>query len=133
MTITRLFDTSRTAVILPFLRNRLDHPSWGSMWWWCAAAFLTLWPWLRRLELWLLWLVAAAQLLLYVLIFQLTPEPLEWHLETALPRLLFHIGPIAFLAASWLVLEALQAPGLRAAEVADRTSDASPKPEQAVC
>jgi hypothetical protein len=106
MTLAPLTDTGRTAVIVQFLRNRLDHPSWGWMWWGCAAALVTLWPWLRRRELWLLWVFPAAQLLVYLVIFQLTPHPLDWHLETALPRLLFHIGPIAFLAATWLILEA---------------------------
>jgi hypothetical protein len=109
MTIAPLTDTGRTAVIAQFLENRLVHASWGGMWLWCALALATLWPWLRRAELWLLWLFPSVQLLVYVLIFQLTPEPLEWHLETALPRLLFHIGPTAFLAASWLILEAVSA------------------------
>jgi hypothetical protein len=109
MTIAPLFDTSRTTVIVEFLRNRLEHPSWGWMWWGCAASLATLWPWLRRPELWLLWIFPAVQLVIYLLVFQLTPLPLEWHLDTAMPRLLFHIGPITFLAASWLVLEALRA------------------------
>jgi len=77
--------------------------------WGCALALATLWPWLRRRELWLLWVFPAAQLLVYLVIFQLTPHPLEWHLETAMPRLLFHIAPIAFLAAIWLILEANRA------------------------
>ncbi len=111
MTIAPLTDTSRTALIVQFLRNRLDHPSWGWMWWGCAAALVTLWPWLRRRELWLVWAFPAAQLLVYLLIFQLTPQPLEWHLDSALPRLLFHIGPIAYLAANWLILESLGATG----------------------
>ncbi len=110
MTLAPLTDTSRTAVIVQFVRNRFDHPSWGWMWWGCGAALATLWPWLRRRELWLLWLFPAAQLLVYLVIFQVTPFPLEWHLETAMPRLLFHIGPIAFLAATWLILEALRPP-----------------------
>ena len=109
MTIAPLFDTSRTAVIGQILRNWLDHPSWGWMWWICAAALATLWPWLRRRELWLLWIFPAAQLLVYLVIFQLTPLPLEWHLDSAMPRLLFQIGPIFFLAASWLILEAHRA------------------------
>jgi len=45
-------------------------------------------------------------LLIYLVVFQLTPMDLNWHLDSALPRLLFHIGPIAFLAAVWLILEA---------------------------
>lgn len=77
------------------------------MWWICGLTFAGLSPWLRRRELWLLWLFPAIQLLIYLVIFQLTPHPLEWHLGSALPRLLFHIGPIVFLAASWLILECL--------------------------
>jgi hypothetical protein len=60
--------------------------------------------------LWLLWLFPASQLLVYLSIFQVTPYPLQWHLETSMTRLLFHIGPIVFLGATWLVLEAHQAP-----------------------
>ena len=33
---------------------------------------------------------------IYLLIFQLTPENLTWHLGSALPRLLFHVGPMPF-------------------------------------
>ena len=106
MSIATLTDGARTDVILRFLSKSGNDPSWGGMWWYCGAALVTLWPWLRRRELWLLWVIPAAQLAVYLLIFQLTPLPLEWHLETALPRLLFHISPIVFLAASWLILEA---------------------------
>ena len=111
MTIAPLTDMGRTARIVRFLWQRLDHPSWGWMWWGCAAALATLWPWLRRRELCLLWLFPAAQLLVYLVIFQLTTYPLKWHLESAMPRLLFHIGPLAFLAANWLILEAHGATG----------------------
>ena len=109
MTMQPLTDTGRTAVIVRFLRTCLEDPACGWMWWGCGLALLTLWPWLRRRELWLLWLFPAAQLAVYLLIFQLTPLPLEWHLDTAMSRLLFHIGPNAFLAAVWLILEALGA------------------------
>jgi hypothetical protein len=95
-------------VIVQFLGKCFDRPAAGWMWWACAAAIVTLWPWLARRELWLLWLFPAAQLLVYLLIFQLTPHPLQWHLESAMPRLLFHVGPIAFLATTRLVLEAYQ-------------------------
>ena len=110
MTIAPLTDTSRTAVIVQFLGSCLVNPLCGFLWWGCALALLTLWPWLRRRELWVLWLFPAAQLLVYMVVFQLTPHPLQWHLETSMPRLLFHIGPLAFVAASWLILEAVQAP-----------------------
>ncbi len=106
ITIAPLTDGNRTAVIVQFLRNRLDDPLWGWMWWGCALTLLTLWPWLKHRELWLLWVFPAAQLLVYIVMFQLTPHPLDWHLSSAMPRLLFHIGPIAFLAATWLILEA---------------------------
>jgi hypothetical protein len=36
----------------------------------------------------------------------ISSSPLAWHLDAALPRLLFHIGPVTFLAAIWLILEA---------------------------
>ena len=109
MTIDPLRDTGRTSVILHYLLNRLDHPQWGGMWWGCGLALATLAPWLRRCELWLLVVFPMIQLSVYLLIFQLTPQPLAWHLESALPRLLFHISPIIFLAASWLILEAKEA------------------------
>jgi len=106
MTADPLRDTSRTALIFQYLLKYLNHPYWGGMWWGCGAVFATLAPWLRRRELWLLWVFPTVQLMVYMLIFQLTPQPLEWHLESALPRLLFHVSPIVFLAASWLILEA---------------------------
>ena len=62
MTTQPLTDTSRTAVIVRFLRTCLEDPACGWMWWGCGAGPLTLWPWLRRRELWLLWLFPAAQL-----------------------------------------------------------------------
>ncbi|MDR3632423.1 MAG: hypothetical protein P4L84_01225 [Isosphaeraceae bacterium] len=105
MTTAPLRDTGRTTLILQFVLKRLDHPEWGRMWWGCGLSFLALAPWLRRRELWLLWVFPTAQLLVYLMIFQLTPQPLEWHLDSAMPRLLFHVGPIVFLAASWLILE----------------------------
>jgi hypothetical protein len=109
MTLGPLTDAGRTAVIASYLRGRLEHPASGGLWWICALALATLWPWLRRRDLGLLWAFPAAQLLVYLVIFQLTPHPLQWHLESALPRLLFHVGPIAYLAACWLILEALRA------------------------
>jgi len=111
MTAAPLSDRVRTDLILEALRGRLDHPSAGWLWWGCGLALLTLWPWLRRRELWLLWAIPAAQLLAYLVIFQLTPQPLAWHLDSALPRLLMHVGPLAFLAASWLILEATGSAG----------------------
>jgi hypothetical protein len=110
MTIAPLTDTGRTLVIVQFLGECLNRPAAGWMWLGCAAALVTLWPWLARRELWLLWLFPASQLLVYLSIFQVTPYPLQWHLETSMTRLLFHIGPIVFLGATWLVLEAHQAP-----------------------
>ena len=35
-------------MILRFLSERGNDPSWGGMWWYCGAALVTLWPWLRR-------------------------------------------------------------------------------------
>ena len=106
MTAAPLYDRGRTDEIWQFLLGRLDHPTAGWLWWGCGLALLTLWPWLRRRELWLLWALPAAQLSVYLVIFQLTPHPLTWHLETAMPRLLMQIGPLAFTAATWLILEA---------------------------
>lgn len=105
MTADPLTDTGRTAVIAHSLLDRLDDPAAGFVGWGCAFALLTLWPWLRREHL-VLWLVPAAQLAVYLVVFQLTPMDLKWHLDSALARLLMHVGPIAFTAAAWLVLEA---------------------------
>ena len=104
-----LYDRGRTDLIWQSLLGRLDHPSTGWLWWGCGLALLTLWPWLRRRELWLLWAFVAAQLLAYLVIYQLTPFPLAWHLDSSLLRLLMHLGPLAFTAASWLILEAMGA------------------------
>jgi hypothetical protein len=109
MTTGPLADRERTKVIAHFLIDRLQHPEWSGMWLGCGLVLITLIPWMRRRELWLLWVFPAAQLFVYLLIFQLTPQPLLWHLDSALPRLLYHVGPIVFLAASWLVLECAEA------------------------
>jgi len=108
MTLAPWSDTGRTAQVLRFLLDRFSDPSTGWLWWGCGLTLATLAPWLRSREVWLLWAIAAAQLLIYLLIFQLTPEDLTWHLDSAMPRLLFHVGPLAFLAASWSILEAGQ-------------------------
>ncbi len=109
MTLAPWSDTSRSALILSFLVKRWNHPEWGGMWWGCGLALAALVPWLRRRELWLLWAVPTIQLLIYLAIFQLTPHPLAWHLDSAMPRLLYHLGPTVFVAASWLILEVAHA------------------------
>jgi len=50
----------------------------------------------------LLWLIAS-MLVGYFLVFLTTPAPLDWHLDTALDRLLMQITPlILFYAGLWL-------------------------------
>ena len=107
MTLAPLTDPARTGTIFRFLADCLTNPAAGWMWWGSGLALATLAPWLRRRDLWLPWAFALGQLSIYLLIFQLTPEDLAWHLDSALPRLLFHLGPVAFLAATWSTLEAL--------------------------
>jgi hypothetical protein len=68
-TIAPLTDTSPTVVIVHFLGRCFVDPICGCKWWGCALALLTLWPCLRRAEVWLLWLFAAAQLFVYLLVF----------------------------------------------------------------
>jgi len=118
MTAAPLTDTGRTAVILQFVRNRFGDPTCGGLWWACGLVLVALFPWLRRRELWLLWAIPTAQFLIYLVIFQLTPEDLNWHLDSAMPRLLFHIGPLFFLASAWLILEANR-------EIAPASADAA--------
>ncbi len=106
MTLAPLSDLGRTDQILHFLLDSFSDPGRGWMWWGCGLTLATLAFWLKRRELWMLWVLAISQLIIYVIIFQLTPEPLTWHLGSAMPRLMFHVGPIAFLAATWSILEA---------------------------
>ena len=105
MTLAPLTDTSRTDQVFHFLLGRFSDPASGGMWWGCGLTLATIAFWLRRRDLWLLWAIPLAQLTIYLLIFQLTPENLTWHLDSAMPRLLFHVGPLVFLATTWLILE----------------------------
>jgi hypothetical protein len=106
MTLAPLSDTSRTDQILRFLVGCLTDPARGGLWWGCGITLAALAFWIRRRELWMLWVLSVSQLLIYLIVFQLTPEDLTWHLGSAMPRLLFHVGPIAFMAATWSILEA---------------------------
>ena len=76
------------------------------MWWGCGLTLAILAFWLRRARI--VDALGAGDRTIDDLCddFQLTPEDLTWHLGTAMPRLLFHVGPLAFLAATWSILEA---------------------------
>lgn len=108
MTLTPLTDTTRTRVIIEDLQNRLTSPQAGHVWLLVTCCLATLLPWLRGRGHVVLWLLPFAQLLVYLMIFQLTPEDLRWHLNSAFSRLLLHVGPTFYLAAVWALLEALE-------------------------
>jgi hypothetical protein len=44
------------------------------------------------------WMLPAAQLLLYLLVYVLTPHELQWHMNYSMSRLLIHLFPAALFA-----------------------------------
>ena len=83
------------------------------MWWGCGLTLAMLAFWLRQPRIVAALGAGDRPIVIYVMIFQLTPEDLTWHLGSAMPRLLFHVGPLAFLAATWSILEAEEEVGGR--------------------
>jgi hypothetical protein len=50
-----------------------------------------------------LWIVPAAQLLVYLLVYVVTPHDLQWHMNYSMSRLLIHIFPLVLLCFFLLV------------------------------
>jgi hypothetical protein len=105
----KLFDLQRTQTILSFF---------GSLYWkvlppWCSMLGL-LWilmdrPWRHfkaNIAGWIVLLLASLQLTAYLLIFQVTPHDLHWHLGTAANRLLLQVWPVILLGGFMLTCPA---------------------------
>jgi hypothetical protein len=75
--------------------------NWGVIWPALALLSLLAGPrWLRRRPPAFLLAVSLGVGAAYFGVYILTPRPLEWHLETSLPRLLLQILPVAIVAVS---------------------------------
>jgi len=89
------------------------NPSWGLLW--IVAGALGAWALLtvgrrRALAPWLA--LFAAHFALYATVLALSPSELDWHVNTAGPRLLLHLVPWALLAAiAAVALPAREVPG----------------------
>jgi hypothetical protein len=45
-----------------------------------------------------IWIIPASQLLIYLLVYVVTPHDLQWHMNYSMSRLLIHIFPLALFA-----------------------------------
>jgi hypothetical protein len=104
--LNRVGEIAATLIGHPFRSELGPAPTWGVLSLVAPLALLVgfaVRP-SRRRELG--WLAAglALHFLLYVAVFAATPRDLDWHLETAGPRLLFHLAPwlVVILAAATL-------------------------------
>ena len=98
--LSRLPDVLAHLSAMPLVRSRAGNLEWGLLWPVVGAlAASSLWLGRRRAEVLLASGLLGAHVLLYALAFALTPNPLQWHLETAASRLAMHTYPLVLLVA----------------------------------
>ncbi|MBL4701715.1 MAG: hypothetical protein JKX85_10715 [Phycisphaeraceae bacterium] len=97
---SRLFDWQHTCLIFEYVWDVFLklHPVWALLL--SIVWVLTFRPWQRlrqRLPAYGVLLLISLQILTYLLVYQLTPHDLDWHLGTSVNRLMLQVWPIVVL------------------------------------
>lgn len=89
---------ARLKVILPAVgKELLTLGNWGPLWLLLPIAAAIGWRAFRFAHIWVLWVLLAAHFMLYMYVYAISPQDINWLIATTLNRLVIHITPVAIL------------------------------------